>query len=122
MSFTSSIGAAAAARLMTIIAVGALSTAGAGVGMAVALTGSTSPSAWLAAYEHSRECRAEGEAQDPKCSTEAAQALAANELAQKLEQEAQHLKAKPSPASNPSATPSPPDPATPPPPPEGSDG
>jgi len=86
---------------MSVIAVGALTTAAAGAGAASLLTGSPNPSAWVAAYQHSRECAQATAMQDPNCSAAAAEALVEARIALQLEQQAQGLKATPEPASNP---------------------
>lgn len=86
-----------ASRLMSAVAVGALATAAAAAGAASLITASASPSVWLAAYEHSRECAQPQAALDPSCSAAAAQSLADQRLALRLEQEAQKLDATPAP-------------------------
>jgi len=91
MSFLSDLAPDAASRVLSVLAVGALSTAAAGVGTAAILTGSTNPSAWVAAYQLARECRQAGAAVDPNCSAAAAQALAEENLAARLEREAKQL-------------------------------
>ena len=103
MSFLTDVPAAAASRLMSVIAVGALTTAAAGAGAASLLTGSPNPSAWVAAYQHSRECAQATATQDPNCSAAAAEALVEARIALQLEQQAQGLKATPVPASSPPA-------------------
>jgi hypothetical protein len=101
MSFLTDVSAAAASRLMSVIAVGALTTAAAGAGAAFLLTGSANPSAWVAAYQHSRECARPAAAQDPNCSTAAARALVEARIALQLEQQAKKLDAIPPPAPTP---------------------
>lgn len=102
MSFLSDLAPDAASRVLTVIAVGALTTAGAGVGTAAFLTGSADPAAWTAAYQLARECRQPSAAADPKCSAAAAQALAEQNLAARLEREAQQLETpRPTPAQEP---------------------
>ena len=100
---TSNVLAEAASRLMTAIAIGAFTTAAAGAGTAILLTGSASPAAWVAAYEHSQECALAGAAQDPNCSAAAAQALAEQRLAAQLEQQASDLKARQATGAGPSS-------------------
>lgn len=87
----SDIGTHAASRLLTAIAVGALSTSAAVAGTAILLTGSTSPAVWVAAYRHTQECTAAAAAQDPNCSVAAAQDWAQRQLAAQLEQQAAQL-------------------------------
>ncbi|HET7466094.1 MAG TPA: hypothetical protein VFL29_05465 [Candidatus Dormibacteraeota bacterium] len=96
---TSNVLAEAASRLMTAIAIGAFSTAAAGAGTAIILTGSASPAAWVAAYQHAQECSMDGAAQDPNCSPAAARALAEEQLAAQLEQKASDLKARQTPGA-----------------------
>src|SRR5579859_7700984 len=91
MSFFSDLTPDAASRVLAVIAVGALTTAGAGVGTAAVLTGSTNPEAWTAAYQLARECQQPGAAGDPNCSPAAARAIAEQDLAARLEREAQQL-------------------------------
>lgn len=98
MSFLASISPEAASRLVVVIAVGALTTAGAGAGAATLLTGSPSPSAWLQAYRHTAECRQPDAAQNPRCSSAAAQAIFERSLAAGLELKAKQLSAR---ANNP---------------------
>lgn len=94
MSFLGAISPDAASRLVVVIAVGALTTAGAGAGVATLLTGSPSPSAWFQAYQHTNECRQPGAAQDPRCSSAAAQAIFERSLAAGLELKAKQLSAR----------------------------
>jgi hypothetical protein len=79
MSFLASISPEAASRLVVVIAVGALTTAGAGAGAATLLTGSPSPSVWLAAYGITSESPA-GRSPEPRCSSAAAQAISSAAL------------------------------------------
>jgi len=103
MSFFSDLTPDAASRVLAVIAVGALTTAAAGVGTAAVLTGSTNPEAWMAAYQLARECQQPGAAGDPNCSPAAARAIAEQDLAARLEREAQQLGApRPTPAQDPS--------------------
>jgi hypothetical protein len=94
MSFLAAISPEAASRLVVVIAVGALTTAGAGAGAATLLTGSPSPSAWLQAYRHTSECRQPDAAQNPRCSSAAAQAIFERSLAAGLELKAKQLSAR----------------------------
>jgi hypothetical protein len=102
MSSTSNVVTVAASRLLTAIAIGAFSTAAAGAGMATVLTGSPSPSAWVAAYQRSHECALDKAARNPSCSVAAARALAEQQVAAQLEQQASQLRAKPAPVLRPS--------------------
>lgn len=111
MSFLSDVSAAAASRLMSVIAVGALTTAAAGAGAACLLTGSANPSAWVAAYQHARECAQPAAAQDPNCSAAAAEALVEARVALQLEQQAQNLNATSTPRPAPARPSVPPAPA-----------
>lgn len=114
MSFLSTISADAASKLVVAIALGALTTAGAGVGAATLVTGSPQPSAWLEAYRHSTECRQAGAAEDPGCSPAAAQAIFERNLAAGIEQKAKILarvKNNAAPARTTAAPPSAPPPA-----------
>ena len=86
---------------MSVIAVGALSTAATGTGVALLLTGSANPSAWVATYQHARECAQPSAAEDPNCSAAAAQALVEARVALQLEQQAQALNSIRRPASTP---------------------
>lgn len=99
----SNAGTDVASRLMTAIAIGSFATAAAAVGTAIVLTGSASPAAWAAAYQHSQECTAATAAEDPNCSAAAAQEWAQRQLAAQLEQEAAQLKTKQPPVVNPPA-------------------
>lgn len=101
MSFLTDVSAAAASRLMSVIAVGALTTAAAGAGSAVLLTGSANPSAWVRAYQHARECAQPAAARDPNCSATAAQALVEARIALQLEQQAKNLDSVRPPAPTP---------------------
>src|ERR1051326_1598895 len=101
----SNIGSVAASRFMTAIAIGAFSTAAAGVGTAIILTGSASPAVWASAAQHAQECGSALAAQDPNCSAAAAQAWAQRQLAAQLEAEASQLRSKPTPAASPTADP-----------------
>lgn len=91
MSFFSDLTPDAASRVLAVIAVGALTTATAGAGTAAVLTGSTNPEAWMAAYQLARECQQPGAPGDPNCSPAAARAIAEQELAARVEREAQQL-------------------------------
>lgn len=104
MSFLSDLAPEAASRVLSVVALGALATAAAGAGTAVVLTGSTSPSDWEVAYQHSQECHQVLAADDPSCSPAAARAIAEKELAAQLEREAEKLQT-PS-AATPAAAPS----------------
>ncbi|HEY2599622.1 MAG TPA: hypothetical protein VGJ79_14225 [Candidatus Dormibacteraeota bacterium] len=87
-----------ASTIVVALAVAALTTAGAGTGVATLLTGSPSPSVWLQAYEHSRECHQAGAANDPRCSAAAAEAIVKLRIAAELESKAKSLiAARPSP-------------------------
>lgn len=94
MSFKSAIARQAASRFLVAVAVGALCIAGASAGAATLLTGSPSPSVWVATYQRSAECHQAQAAQDPRCSVAAAQALAELRLATSLEGKAKDLAAQ----------------------------
>ena len=93
---------------MSTIAVGALTTAAAGAGAAYLLTGSANPSAWVATYQHARECAQPSAPQDPNCSAAAAEALVEARVALQLEQQAQALDGTRRPAPAPQPQPVPP--------------
>jgi len=104
MSFFSDLTPDAASRVLTVIAIGALTTAAAGVGTAAVLTSSTNPDAWMAAYQLARECQQPGAPGDANCSPAAARAIAEQDLAARLEREAQQLGTpRPTPAQGPPA-------------------
>jgi hypothetical protein len=94
MSLTAALSPQAASKLLVAIAVGALCTAGASAGAATLLTGSPSPSVWLAAYQRTAECHQPDAVQDPRCSVAAAQAAAEQQLADSLESKAKALAAQ----------------------------
>lgn len=82
-----------ASKLLVALAVAALTTAGAGAGTATLVTGSPSPSVWLQAYEHAKECRQAGAKNDPNCSAAAAEAITKLRIAAEIESKAKSLAA-----------------------------
>jgi hypothetical protein len=94
MPVTAAVIPYAVSRLLVAVAVGALCTAGASAGAATVLTGSPSPSVWIATYERSAECHQASANQDPRCSVAAAQAAAEQRLADSLESKAKALAAQ----------------------------
>ena len=94
MSLTAALSPSVASKLLVAIAVGALCTAGASAGAATLLTGSPSPSVWIATYQRTAECHQAASNQDPRCSIAAAQAAAEQRLADSLESKAKALAAQ----------------------------
>jgi hypothetical protein len=94
MSFLAALSPEAASKVVVAMAVGALSTAGAGAGAATLLTGSTSPSTWLQAYRHASQCHQAAADQDPDCSVAAAQAIMEKRIAAEIESKAKSLAAQ----------------------------
>jgi hypothetical protein len=91
-----------ASTIVVALAVAALTTAGAGAGVATLLTSSPSPSVWLQAYQHSRECHQAGAVNDPNCSAAAAEAIVKLRIAAELESKAKSLvAARPTPPAAP---------------------
>jgi hypothetical protein len=97
-----------ASTIVVVLAVAALTTAGAGVGAATVLTGSPNPSVWLQTYQHAKECRQVGAETDPNCSAAAAEALVKLRIAAVIESQAKGLAtARRAPAPRPVARPQP---------------
>lgn len=111
MSLTAAFSSQAASKLLVAVAVGALCTAGASAGAATLLTGSPSPSVWIATYQHTAECHQAGAVQDTRCSAVAVQAAAEQRLADSLESKAKALAAQHAQAAGGAATQQPTSPA-----------